>query len=91
MRLMRSTASRWFSGGSEMAESPMTSTLVPPLPKLMTGPNTGSRIMPIISSLPFELRYICSTVTPSIFASGTLLRDLLQQLSISAADFLPPS
>jgi hypothetical protein len=59
-----------LSGGSEMAESPMTSTAVPPLPKLMTGPNTGSRMMPIINSRPFGLRCMRSIVTPDIVASG---------------------
>jgi len=61
-----------FSGGSATARSPMTSTIVPPAPKVITGPNTGSLVTPIISSRPFGLTIIGSIEMPSIFALGRL-------------------
>jgi len=68
-RIMSSTRN-WLSGGSATARSRCTSTAVPPVPKTIAGPNTGSRIMPTISSRPFARRTIGSTVTPLTRASG---------------------
>ena len=39
-----------FSGGSASARSLNTSTSCPPVPNSSTGPNCGSRLLPMISS-----------------------------------------
>ena len=53
-----------------MARSPITSTVVPPAPKVITGPNTGSVVTPTISSRPLGFLNIFSIVTPLMSASG---------------------
>ena len=47
----------------------MSSTIVPPIPKVMTLPNAGSVLPPMISSRPGSA--CCSTITPSICAPGS--------------------
>ena len=57
-------------GGKAIALSCMISTIVPPRPKLMAGPKTGSLTTPIINSRPLIERYIGSTVISTCLISG---------------------
>ena len=59
-----------LSGGSATARSRSTSTAMPPAPKVMAGPNTGSRAMPTMSSRPLPRETMRSTDTPVTRASG---------------------
>ena len=59
-----------LSGGSATWLSAKTSTAVPPAPKLITGPNTGSRAMPTMISRALGLSSMGSMVTPLMCASG---------------------
>jgi hypothetical protein len=40
-------ARNWFSGGSSMARSSISSIMVPPAPKVITGPNGSSVTRPM--------------------------------------------
>ena len=62
-------ASRSLIGTTRNATSFRISTITPPSPNISTGPNCGSFVMPMITSMPcFSMRCIA---TPSIVASGT--------------------
>ena len=74
VRAIRRAASTRFSGGMATAKSRSTSAIVPPAPKEMTGPNTGSDFTPAISSRMSRPAAMRSSVTPRISASGRALR-----------------
>ncbi len=70
VRSISARASGALSGGSASARSATTSTLVPPAPNRITGPNSGSTCVPAISSSARGRCTIGCTVKPSITASG---------------------
>ena len=74
-----------MSGGSATARSRSTSTAMPPAPKAIAGPNTGSRITPTMSSRPFGRRTIGSTVTPFTRASGRARFTVVEDLPVGRA------
>jgi len=70
VRAIRLRVMKRFSGGSATARSRSTSTMVPPAPKVMTGPKARSRVTPTSSSRPWLASNMRSTVTPTIRAFG---------------------
>ena len=84
-------ARNWLSGGSSMAWSFISSIMVPPAPKAMTGPNGSSVTTPMYSSRPRCLRAMACTVTPLICAPGCFSRTasiMSCQMSRTAVAFI---
>jgi hypothetical protein len=69
-RSIRRRARYWFSGGSSIAWSLISSVITPPAPNTITGPNGSSVTTPIEISRPRRARAIFCTVTPLMRASG---------------------
>jgi acyl-CoA synthetase (NDP forming) len=69
-RSMSRRARNWLSGGNSIARSLMSSIIVPPAPKVITGPKGSSRTRPMQVSRPRRPRAIFCTVTPLMRAPG---------------------
>ena len=67
-------ARNWFSGGSSIARSAISSIIVPPAPKVMTGPKGSSVVRPMKISRPRRLAAIGWMVTPLMRALGCTRR-----------------
>ncbi len=85
VRATRAAARPVSSGGSSIALSCSRSTATPPAPKTTTGPNTGSRPSPAISSSAPARRTIGCNAKPSIATPAAAARAAIARAAASAS------